>query len=220
MNRPLELRAHPLDTRWRRTTLRLKTRREKEVTRDMTQNREHESRDQAARSKGQELTPVQRFGQEIGLPRPFGRGPFSLMRRMSEEMDRLFEDFFGASLPSEGNEWAQPTGWWPAIEVLRTDGDVVIRADLPGVRNEDLTLEAEDNALVLRGERRQEHESHDGGVQRSERSYGSFYRSIDLPEGADVEKAKAEFRNGVLEIHVPAPQRDRRRIPIASEARG
>lgn len=68
---------------------------------------------------------------------------------------------------------------------------------------------------MLRGARRQEHESHDGGVQRSERSYGSFYRSIELPEGAEVEKAKAEFRNGVFEVHVPAPQR-RRRIPIAN----
>ena len=77
----------------------------------MTQNanREHESRDKAARSTGQAPAPVQRSGQEVGLSRPFGRGPFSLMRRMSEEMDRLFEDFFGGSLPSEWNDWARPS---------------------------------------------------------------------------------------------------------------
>jgi HSP20 family protein len=182
-------------------------------------NRELAPRGKAAvRSTSQAPAPG-RSGQEVGLSRPFARGPFSLMRRMSEEMDRVFEHFFGGSLPSEWNDWARPSGWWPAMEVLRTDGEVVIRADLPGVRTEDVMLEVDQNALVLQGERRQEHESHDGGVQRSERSYGSFYRAIPLPEGADVAQAKAEFRNGVLEIRVPAPQHSRR-IPIATEAQG
>ena len=181
-------------------------------------NRQDEPRDKAvARSTGQAVAPAQRSGQELGPSRTFGRGPFSLIRRMSEEMDRFFEDFFGRSLPSELTDWNQPSGWWPAMEVARTDGEIVVRADLPGVSNEDVTLEVDQNTLVLRGERRHEHESHDGGIQRSERSYGCFCRAIPLPEGAEVDKAKAEFRNGVLEVRVPAPQRTRR-IPIATEA--
>lgn len=192
----------------------------KDVNREHGSGDKHESRDKAvAQSAGQAVAPAQRSGQDLGLSRPFGRGPFSLMRRMSEDMDRLFEEFFGRSFPSESTDWTQPSGWWPAMEMLRTDGEVVIRADLPGVRNDDVTLEVDENTLVLRGERRHEQESHDGGVQRSERSYGSFCRSIPLPEGANVDQAKAEFRNGVLEIRVPAPQHSRR-IPIATEAQG
>lgn len=181
--------------------------------------KERPGKDGGQSAAGYALAPVQRATQEMGLSRPFGRGPLSLMRRMSEEMDRLFEDFFGASLPSEWQDRARPSGWWPEMEVCRTDGEVVVRADLPGVRSEDVTLEVDQNALVLRGERHQEHESREGDVQRSERTYGSFYRAIPLPEGADVEQAKAEFRNGVLEIRVPAPQ-SVRRIPIATEAHG
>jgi HSP20 family protein len=186
------------------------------MTKDV--NREHEPHDKAVSGPtGQAVASAQRSGQELGPSRTFGRGPFALMRRLSDEMDRLFGAFLGPIPPSELNDWNQPSGWWPAMEVARTNGEIVVRADLPGVSNEDVTLEVDENRLVLRGERRHEHESHDGGIQRSERSYGSFYRAIPLPEGAEVDEAEAEFRNGVLEIRVPAPQRTRR-IPIATEA--
>jgi HSP20 family protein len=167
-------------------------------------------------AQGRQLARAPRAAEFLPA-RLFSRGgPFSMMRRLSEEMDRMFEDFFGTSdVPSEWGGWPRARGW-PELEMSQTDGELVISADLPGVRNEDVTVEVDRDTLVLRGERRQEHESSGGGLHRSERTYGSFHRAVSLPEGAEVDKAKAEFRNGVLEIRIPAPQHTRR-IPISAE---
>jgi HSP20 family protein len=97
----------------------------------------------------------------------------------------------------------------------------VVRADLPGLKREDVNIEVRDDELILSGERRSEHEESEGGYYRSERSYGSFYRSIPLPEGVDADTAKARFDNGVLEITMQAPQPSgrARRIQIEEGAR-
>jgi HSP20 family protein len=140
------------------------------------------------------------------------RSPFSFMRRFSEEMDRLFDDFgFGGNLlgPVLGREltrFGEMGQWSPQVEVFERGGQLVVRADLPGMTKDDVNVEVADDALVIRGERRSEREENEEGYYRSERSYGSFYRQIPLPEGVNAENANATFRNGMLEITMPAPQ--------------
>ncbi|HET6669791.1 MAG TPA: Hsp20/alpha crystallin family protein [Pyrinomonadaceae bacterium] len=149
--------------------------------------------------------------------------PFSLMRRFSEELDRLFGDFsFGGGLNSgfgrEFSRFADLEGsmWLPQVESFEREGKLVVRADLPGLTRDDINVDIADDAIKIRGERRQENEENEEGYYRSERSYGSFYREIPLPGGVNPEEAKASFNNGVLEITMPAPARQSgsRRIEI------
>jgi HSP20 family protein len=134
------------------------------------------------------------------------------MRRFAEEMDRVFDDLrrgTGSLLPrlgfsGEGRE-ASEAGWLPPVEVTERGGQLVIRADLPGLGKDDVKVEVRDDAIAIQGERRQEKEEKRRGFYRSERTYGSFYREIPLPDGAAAEQAKASFRNGVLEVTMPAP---------------
>ncbi|HLK63128.1 MAG TPA: Hsp20/alpha crystallin family protein [Bryobacteraceae bacterium] len=140
-------------------------------------------------------------------------GPFGLMRRISEEMDRAFANAFD---PSTGGEMRQV--WRPAIEVRERDGNLEIDAELPGMTKDDVKVECTEEGIVIEGERRQEHEQTRGGFHRSERSYGRFRRMIPVPQGAEVDKAKAEFKDGVLRVRVPIPEnkQKRRQIPIGS----
>ena len=140
----------------------------------------------------------------------FGSDPFSLMRRFREEMNRSFGGFGGGS-----------GSWNPAIEVTESDGQLKVCAEMPGMKPEDVKVEVTDDALVIHGERRSEHENREGGVYRSERHYGQFYRAIPLPEGSHGEQAKARFQDGVLEVTLPlpaAPKSNRRTIPIEGGA--
>jgi HSP20 family protein len=146
----------------------------------------------------------------------FRANPFSLMRRMTEEMDRVFQE---AGMEREGSNG---TGWSPAVEVSQQSGRYNIRAELPGLEPKDVKVDVENDALVIQGERRFEQEENEGGVQRTERQYGLFYRSVPLPEGAKVDQAKAKFHNGILEVTIPVPeqQNNRRTIPVEAESGG
>jgi len=95
--------------------------------------------------------------------------------------------------------------WAPQIEVSQQNNELVVRADLPGMKREDISVDIRENELTISGERRQEQENNAGGYYQSERSYGSFYRVIPLPEGAMADQANATFKNGVLEVRMPAP---------------
>jgi HSP20 family protein len=132
---------------------------------------------------------------------------------MTEEMDRVFQE---VGLEREGSN---SMGWSPAIEVSLRDGKYNVRAELPGLEPKDVKINVENDALVIQGERRFEQEENEGGMQRTERQYGLFYRSIPLPEGAKVEQAKAKFHNGVLEVTIPVQeqQSNQRSIPIEAE---
>lgn len=135
--------------------------------------------------------------------------PFSFMRRFGGEMDRLFEDFgFGRALAARN--FAQVADWSPQVEVFERDGQLVVRAALPGLTKDDVQVELRDDAVILRGERRQEHEEQREGYYRCEVSHGSFYREIPLPEGTKTDDAKATFRDGVLEITMQAPKQETR----------
>lgn len=149
--------------------------------------------------------------------------PFSLMRRFSDEMDRLFGDFgFGRALASgfgrEFDRLAELEGsmWSPQVEAFEREGKLIVRADLPGLTKDDIKVDVTNDAIKIRGERRQEKEESEEGYYRSERSYGSFYREIPLPSGVNGDEANATFLNGVLEITLPAPARQSasRRIEI------
>ena len=151
---------------------------------------------------------------------PMRTSPFALMRRFAEEMDRMFEDFsFGGRLASQ----SQAQGLFaPQIEVFEREGELVVRADLPGVNKDDVHVEVTNEGILLEGERRYEHEESEGGIYRSERSYGTFKRMIPLPEGAQADEATATFKDGVLEIRMPAPEQQtrRRQIEISDESSG
>lgn len=152
------------------------------------------------------------FGLAVSPFEVFLANPFSLMRRMSEEMDRAFGEFSG----SNGN-----TGLWtPAIEVSQRDGQYVIQAELAGLKPEDVKVEITEDGLAIEGERKFEREEDRGNVHRSERRYGAFYRFIPLPEGANAEQARAKFENGVLEIDVPVSKQEsgRRQIPVEASS--
>ena len=134
--------------------------------------------------------------------------PFSMMRRLSDEMDRAFSTSFGLS--RESGMWA------PAIDVRERDGNLEISAELPGMSKDDVRVQCTDEGIILEGEKKREEEKNEGGWHRTERSYGHFYRVIPLPEGADPNKAKAEFKDGVLQVQVPFSEQRRksRQIPI------
>jgi len=163
-----------------------------------------------------------RHGSSAASYGGYGSGPFSTMRRISDEMDRLFDSFgFGRSFfPSEfeqsapapryGNLEGTSALWAPHVDVVERDGKLLISADLPGVKKEDVKVEINQDSVTLQGQRHQEKSSSDRGYYQSERSYGSFYRTIPLPEGVNTEKASATFRDGVLQIEVPAPSRQSR----------
>ena len=150
---------------------------------------------------------------EVALKTPEMGNPFQMMRRFTQNMERLFEDFQGFSFPNFFSTDLTPfrmefeTGeWLPQIEVLQTNGQFMVRADLPGLTKEDVKVEITDEFLTISGERKQETEEKREGFYRSERSYGRFYRQIPLPETTQTENAAATFANGVLEITIPAPK--------------
>jgi HSP20 family protein len=154
-----------------------------------------------------------RRDMDFGMPSLFGGGgPFTFMRRLSEAMDRMFEDFGGESrgLPRSFSRGGLQSLWSPQVEIYERDGKLHISADLPGLRREDVQVDIDDDSLTIRGERRQKFEDEQQGFYRSERSYGSFHRTIPLPEGVNAESAEASFRDGVLEITMDAPKGTRR----------
>jgi HSP20 family protein len=138
--------------------------------------------------------------------------PFRELSSLQTEMNRLFNAAF------EGGESAGGARrWTPAMDLLETDEQFVLRADLPGMDESDVNIELEDNVLTISGERKTEHQDKREGFYRMERAYGSFSRSLTLPKGIDAEAVSAEFDRGVLEVRVPKPeQRKPRRISIGT----
>jgi HSP20 family protein len=131
---------------------------------------------------------------------------------MTDEFDRALQPFLSA------DEAGATIAWTPTVEITEQDGKYRILAELPGLSPDDVRVEVEDDALVLQGERQVEREGTEGGMRRSERQFGFFYRRIPLPEGANPEQAKAKFRDGILEITIPAPDRQAKRRQIQIEA--
>jgi HSP20 family protein len=147
----------------------------------------------------------------------FTMSPITLMRRFTDDIDRVVSGFGGHQ---RVDGFAGDFTWLPAVEVRRSGNNLIIRADLPGLSEKDVKVEATDEGLLIEGERNQENSSEEGGVHFSERAYGHFSRLILLPEGAKVDEAKASFKNGVLEINIPVPESETKRRQIAIGSSG
>jgi HSP20 family protein len=192
-----------------------------------------------SRSAGQwsDSNSAQRRGQSgYGLYGSGSRGsyasPFSLMRRMAEDMDRILDDYgMGAGAAhhsgnalSAGDSWqhqstpsqqstslSSEATWNPEVEVFHRGDKVVVRADLPGLKKEDVHVDVEDDILTISGERSHEEKNDRKDYYQSERSYGKFWRAIALPDGVDADDCDAKFKDGVLEVEFKAPEPEQRR---------
>ena len=142
--------------------------------------------------------------------------PVRELGTIQNEMNRLFNTFFDTpGAPSGGNGPAL-WRWIPAMHLVETTEEFVLRADLPGLSKQDVQVELEDNVLTVSGERKAEHEERKEGYYRVERAWGSFSRSLTLPEGVDPETVNASFDRGVLEVRIPKPeQRKPRKVSIS-----
>jgi HSP20 family protein len=138
---------------------------------------------------------------------------------LQAEMNRLFQTFFDTPASGSGSGSGGNTGlrrWHPPMDLVETEDHFVLRADLPGVAEDDVKVELEDNVLTISGERRHEEEVKKGGFLRVERATGVFARTLTLPEGVDADAVEASFDKGVLEVRIPKPeQRKPRRVAIS-----
>ena len=134
--------------------------------------------------------------------------PFPEMARWEREMERMFEDFFD-------RRW--PMRWWPSrvaeislpaveLDLYEEKGEIVAKAELPGLTKEDIEVKITENVLTIKGEKKKEEEVREKDYYRSERSYGSFMRSVELPREVQAEKIKATFKNGILEVRLPVSE--------------
>lgn len=132
--------------------------------------------------------------------------PLGLMRRLSEDMDQLFGQLLGGSGAVATLLSGPEIQWIPTLDVEERDGKLLVRADLPGMGADDVTMEVDEGVLTISGERREERQVGGDGRRRTERRYGRFSRSIVLPGGARTDEIRAALRNGVLEITIPLSQ--------------
>ena len=176
------------------------------------------------RGEGQQTGLTRRGG---GMPSLFSMDPFEMFRMSPFALLRRFmediEQQWGQLGMGQGRQGMATTGgaiFSPPMEVFEREGHLIVRADLPGLTKDDVHVEVTDEALTIEGERRSEHEERQGGVLHSERRYGRFRRQIPLPEGVNAEQVTASFKDGVLEVSMPAPQRQARgrRIEIQGES--
>lgn len=137
--------------------------------------------------------------------------PVNNLRR---EMDRIFNELIPFSWRFEDSEAALST-WTPTTDMYETDGEYIVEVELPGLTKKDIQINCQDNILSIEGERKQETKEEHPGYLRSERSYGSFKRSIMLPASIIEDKVKATFKEGVLRVTIPKAEKSKRKsVPI------
>jgi HSP20 family protein len=222
----------PLDERLQRYTRKERTmarKKSKRKTRDTTLRAEARTAvtrtaSAVARAARTATDPAARAGRSASGSESWNTDSVAVVERLSESMDRFVDTFFGLAMPWR---WARQavrqsellrSSWIPRLELKEEEDQVVVCADLPGVRKEDVQVELNDGMLRISGERREEQKVGEGRLQPdewiSERTYGSFYRAVRLPEGADPDRIRARMNDGVLEVSVPRTRNHSRRIDI------
>lgn len=147
------------------------------------------------------------------LVRPTSTGTALSPWRELTDMQNRIRQIFGS--PFTMPMFTEPLGWMPAVDVTEADGQLVVTAELPGMRAEDVHIELADDLLTIRGEKKEETDRKDREMHVYERTFGSFQRSFTLPAAVDEANVKAEFRDGVLRISLPRMERARgKEIPI------
>lgn len=183
--------------------------------------------------------------EDFTTPRGFRRELDRLLsddlspRTMMQEMDRIFDDFglpmqvrrrleaifeplgIGSGMSPQLGGGSRREMFVPDVELLERDNEYVVNVDLPGVRADEVQISIDDsNVLTIRGERREEQTRQERGYEYTERNYGVFMRSIELPRGVDTSRIQAELREGVLQLHIPKTEQAARRIPVSSREGG
>jgi HSP20 family protein len=136
--------------------------------------------------------------------------PVAELNTLQNEMNRLFNTFFDQPAPT-GRGGLPGRRWIPAMDLVESGDHYVLRADLPGLSDEDVNIQLQDNVLTISGERKTEHETQQEGYYRLERASGAFSRSLSLPDGVDPEGVVAHFDRGILEIRIPKPEQKKPR---------
>lgn len=133
---------------------------------------------------------------------------------IQDEMNQLFDDFFGGRVP---RRWlkAEEGLWTPNVDVSETKDEILVTAEMPGMKKEDIKLSVQDNVIILSGEKKSEEEKKDANFYRIERSFGSFCRSFTLPTPVEADKIKASFKDGILKVTLPKSEKVKpKEIPI------
>jgi HSP20 family protein len=144
--------------------------------------------------------------------------PAAELNTIQNEMNRLFNNFFDQ--PAAGRDSAPSRRWMPAMDLVETTDHYVLRADLPGLSDDDVNVQLEDNVLTISGERSAKHEHDAQGYYRIARAFGSFARSLTLPDGVNPDMVHAHFDRGVLEVTIPKPEQKKpRQVQISLGAR-
>jgi HSP20 family protein len=132
-----------------------------------------------------------------------------------DEMNRLFNEFFGRGGGTEEGTWFSGA-WSPPVDIYETDEALVLKAELPGFSRDDIGIELKENTLSIKGERKREDEVKEGNYHRMERVYGAFQRSFMLPTTVEQEKVRASYKDGILELHLPkVPAAQPKRIAVS-----
>src|SRR5919109_5575877 len=140
--------------------------------------------------------------------------PYRDMMSVRDEMNRLFNEFFGRGGSEEGT-WASGA-WSPPVDIFETDEALVMKAELPGFSKDDIGIELKENTLVIKGERKREDDMKEGNYHRVERAYGAFQRSFLLPTTVDQERVQASYKDGILELRLPkVPAAQPKRIAVS-----
>jgi HSP20 family protein len=138
--------------------------------------------------------------------------PFREIATLQNEMSRLMNTFTG-----DGGNGSSQRSWVPALDVWETEGEVVYALDLPGIPEDDISVELEDGALTVTAQRERKEELSEDQLYRFERRFGTYSRTFGLPQGVTEDQINADYKNGVLEIHVAKPEQPKpRRIQIGS----
>ena len=140
--------------------------------------------------------------------------PFRELRSLQDEMNRLFNSNF----PNQYNHEEMTSGWTPSVDIYETKGEIVLEAELPGMKREDFEVSIENNVVTLKGERHFEKNEEGDNYHRVERAYGAFTRSFSLPQSISAENTIADFKNGILRVSLPKKEELKaRKIEVLGE---